>query len=648
MQNYDLLPLTYLDFEEKIKHIKNYNNLINKFEKINKNLIKKQKIILNDETKIISSPAVEYYLSKYDKYYFFNNYCKVLHPVKGIIPFKIFAAQRRFIEAIENHRFVITLKTRQAGFSTVLALYSLWLVNFYKSKVIECFSIGQDESVEVYNRLKRCYDYLPFFLRCQTKHETQTEIETILESKFASKPSTITKGSGQSLSILIIDEASKIPHIENMWAAIYPTLSTGGKCVVNSTPNGLGNWYANMFIKAEKNENEFFPVRTHWWEIPDRDNNDWIFSYEKNDFSFLKNGESFEEFLTKFKNNSEWVKSNIKNLGYDKFLQEYEGLFLGSGKTVLTNETLKELQEETEYATILEENGIKQLSVTIPSLQIYHYPEKDEEYLIFNDVASGRGKDFSASIVFSITKKRQVAEFYDRISPHNFAIYIKQLAKFYNNAYVLIESNAVGLTTLTALLNEDDKNTYYSNVYFEYKNLGYRSVEMTAKIREELLLLLANLIENKEIKIYSKRFVNELLSFVWKQRGMKLIPIAEEGSHDDLIMAFCQLSFYLNYISKTKFFTPLGVMNYEGYNTNKENNDDVEIEIQNYEKEKILMAEKEKKENILKDEIRKQIGENLNEETMNDILNKIGRQIGLSPNNNFFDINVDDDEPFFN
>jgi len=557
------------DLNQKLDYLNNSmsfearKKLFSFFEKISIDLVKKQEIELNDGKKIISIPAIEYYLCKNDIYYFLNNYCKVLHPVKGIIPYKIYKAQVKLVDALLNKKFVITLKTRQAGFSTTLALISLHTINFFSAKTIECFSISEDESIIVFNKLKFAFDNLPVWLKTATLHDTSTSISNVLSSSFTAKTSTPNKGSGSSLSLLILDEASKIQHIEKMWNAIYPTISTGGKVVVNSTPNGLGNWYAKKYLAAVKGENEFTPVFVQWWEIPERDN-EWLEQVEKNDFSFLPKGMRFEEFIElEEKKNNIWVRQQVENLGsWDAFCQEYKGEFLGTGRTVLTTETLNRLQEETNRTIILEKDRIPKSNIIINSLEIYNYVNPKYDYVIFTDISTGRGADFSAVHVFNLNTKEQDAEIYVKVQPYELAKYIKQIATYYNNAYVLVESNAVGLTTLTALLNEEDKTTYYNNVYVEYINNGMKAIELNEKLREENIYFLVNALENNNIKINSKRLVSELLTFIWRQKRLKQKPEAEEGCHDDLILALSQLGYFYNYVWGKFYNSNLGVINY--------------------------------------------------------------------------------------
>lgn len=535
----------------------------NFFKNISPELIKPQEIKLNDGTTIFSIPALEYILCKKDKFYFFNNYCKILHPIKGIIPFKIYNSQKRLVNLIDNERFIVILKTRQAGFSTTLALYSLHLINFFPAKIIECFSISEEESTIVYKKVELAYNNLPFWMKTQTVHQTTTQLENSLKSSFTAKTTSPNKGSGSSLSLLILDEAAKIPHINQMWAAVYPTISTGGKVIVNSTANGLGNWFANIYLQAVKKQNEFAAYFVDWWQIPERDN-EWLEKVENNDYSFLPENTSFQMFLeAEEKGNNEWVKNQVKNLGsWDLFCQEYKGEFLGTGRTVLDNKTLIYLQQITNSTTILMEGQLPQSNCFIKSLEIYNFVEKNHEYLTLSDVASGRGDDYSTIIIFDLTTQEQVAEYCDRIEPHTLAKYIKQISTYYNNSFVLVESNAVGLAVLSALLNDNDPETYYENVFVQEKNNGYRSVEITAKTREEDIFFFTNALQDNEIKIKSKRLVSELLTFIWQQRRSKQIAIAETGCHDDLIMAFSLLGYFYNYIYNKSYNNNLGAYNY--------------------------------------------------------------------------------------
>ncbi len=50
--------------------------------------------------------------------YFINTYCKISHPQRGPIPFRMYPFQEDVVKDFQDHRFSVILKARQLGLST--------------------------------------------------------------------------------------------------------------------------------------------------------------------------------------------------------------------------------------------------------------------------------------------------------------------------------------------------------------------------------------------------------------------------------------------------------------------------------------------------------------------------------------------------
>ena len=164
----------------------------------------------------------EFAKCKEDPVYFISNYIKVTHPVRGLVPFRLYPFQKDILEALKDHRFNILRKFRQAGCTTICAAYSLWMIVFQKHKQVVILSKGDAESTEVLDRIKIMYEELPGFLRPRMVEDNKHTMKLSTGSTIKSRPSG--KQSGRSLagSLLIIDEAAFIENIDTIWGCGIP------------------------------------------------------------------------------------------------------------------------------------------------------------------------------------------------------------------------------------------------------------------------------------------------------------------------------------------------------------------------------------------------------------------------------------------
>ena len=129
-----------------------------------------------------------------------------------------------------------------------------------------------------------------------------------------------------------------------------------------------------------------------------------------------------------------WKEQTIANTSEQQFKIEFECEFLGSVNTLISASKLKNLV----YETPIQRNA---------GLDIYENPVKEHNYIITVDVARGLGNDYSAFLVFDITEfpYKVVAKYRNNeIKPMLFPNIILDVAKGYNEAYLLIEVNDIG------------------------------------------------------------------------------------------------------------------------------------------------------------------------------------------------------------
>ncbi len=440
-----------------------------------------------------------------------SNYVKVTHPVRGLVPFKLYPFQQKIVTEIEQNRFNILRKFRQAGCTTIASAYSLWLAVFKRDQSIIILSKGDTEATEVLDRIKVMYEELPAFLQPGISEDNKHTLKLKNRSVIKSRPSG--KQSGRSLagSFLIIDEAAFVEAIDTIWAAVYPIISTGGRAFILSTVNGLGNWFYETYTRAIEKANSFNAIDIRWQEHPE---------YFRNpNFEYIY--EEMEHRTPPF-HIEDWEKVTKSNMPRKQWLQEYECEFLGTGDTFLDGSLLSHLAECVNDEYYIKYNN---------RMRVWKDPEPYYEYIIGVDTALGRDRDYSAAQIINAYNGEVVAEFYSNKTPINeFAEILNTEGLYYNIANIVVERNTVGNHVIDLLYNDHE----YENLWHDSKSLA--GFQVTMKNRDTILTELEESIRTNVLKINSKRTLNELNTFVISNSGK---ITADRGKHDDLIMSLC-------------------------------------------------------------------------------------------------------------
>jgi len=465
----------------------------------------------------------EFVKSRENPVYFMSKYIKVTHPVRGLVPFDLYPFQQRIIKNLDENRFNILRKFRQAGCTTIAGAYSLHFTNFQKHKTVVILSKGDTESTEVLDRIKIMHDELPSWLKQPIIESNKHTLKFKNGSMIKSRPSG--KQSGRSLagSLLIIDEAAFIEAIDTIWAAVYPIISTGGRAFVLSTVNGMGNWYHKVYNEALKNENAFNVIDIKWQDHPE---------YKRQEEGFDHLYKELEDIGV---NVDEWEKTTKINMPFKQWLQEYECEFLGTGATYLEGSILRTLVEEVTSEYEIKYNN---------RMRVFKQPDPTRQYVMGVDTSLGRERDFSAFQIIDCYNGEQVAEFYSNRTPINeFAEIIDREATLYGTALVMPERNTIGENLIDWLFNIYE----YENLWMEEgtDKIGYLT---TAKNKEFMLAKMEELIRKKIVKINSKRTVEELLTFIIDDNNK---IHADRGKNDDLIMSLALATFALHTLSES-------------------------------------------------------------------------------------------------
>lgn len=443
-----------------------------------------------------------------DPVYFINKYCKIQHPEKGLIQFKTYPFQDDCISNFEQHRFNIVLKSRQLGLSTVTAAYSVWLALFHKEKNILVIATKLKTAINFIKKVKVMLNNLPEFLKITGIETTNQEVRFKNGSLIQAIPTSEDAGRSEALSLLIVDEAAFIRNFEEIWTGIYPCLSTGGKAIILSTPNGVGGQYYNLYTGAENKTNQFNPIKLMWYVHPEHDQT--------------------------------WFNNEIKNLPKRRAAQELLCEFIGSGDTFLQPDDISWLESLVKEPIAKGSDGCQPEERGIEKdVWIWEKPVYGVKYILSSDVARGDAKDYSTFHILNTSTGEIVVEYVGKIPPDRLGHLIDKYGRKYNKALVCPENNSFGYMTCSKL-----KELKYPKLYYEKAKISMIETYIPtpdelpgfstqAKSRDLVLTKLEEVIRNKIIKSYSIRTLNEFRTFVWM--GAK--AAAMKDAHDDLVMS---------------------------------------------------------------------------------------------------------------
>jgi len=434
--------------------------------------------------------------------YFFNNYAKIQHPVRGLIKFDTYPFQDMCVQSFIDERFNIILKSRQLGMSTLSAAYAVWLTLFQRDKNVLIIATKLSVAQNFITKVKTMIRSLPKWL---VLPEIVTNNKQLIEFSHGSSikaiPTSEDAGRSEALSLLIIDEAAFVRNFDELWMGLYPTISTGGRVIILSTPNGVGGQYYKLYTDADAGLNEFTAIKLPWDIHPERDD--------------------------------VWFDETTKNLSNRQISQEYLCDFASSGETFLSHEDIEWVRQIARPPR--ERTGFDM------NVWIWEYPLSEHDYLMTADVARGDSKDFSTFHIIDITEGECVAEYKGKIPPDRFAELLSEFGLKYNKALLCPENNSYGYATILKLKELDYPRLYHKKRkaifigdYIPPKETDLAGFTTSGKTRNLILTKLEEILRNKQIKIYSSRFYEELKTFTWsgnKARAMR-------GYNDDLVMSF--------------------------------------------------------------------------------------------------------------
>jgi hypothetical protein len=448
----------------------------------------------------------EYIKCAKDPVYFLKKYVYI-QTSDGRMLFNPYIFQDKLLFLLNKHDRTIILKSRQLGITTLCAAYSLWLMIFQKDQSILALAPTQEKARNIVDKVRFAYAELPSWLRVPSSEDNKLSLILSNGSKIKAASGASESARGYTANVLILDEAAFIENAEDLWGSAQQTLATGGRAIVLSTPNGIGQWFHQMWNDAEMQDNNFVPIRLPWNVHPNRD--------------------------------QKWRDDQEKELGKRLAAQECDCNFNSSGDTYFESEQL-----EYYTANILDPVGFEGPKNDI---WVWEHPVDQRSYMVVVDTAKGDGSDSSGIQVLDIYSGAQASEYKGDADTSTLSKMAVALAIKYNSALLVVENTGLGHATMSMILEIGYNNIYYSpkgdtlNVsqymtqFYEY-DISRMTPGFTTstKTRPEVLLAMKSYVRDHSIQIRSKRTVNEMQTFVWKNGKAQ----AQTGYNDDLIMSY--------------------------------------------------------------------------------------------------------------
>ena len=457
----------------------------------------------NTQIEFTQEQILEFVACRHDPVYFAKKYIKIVSLDEGLVNFNLYPFQEKLVKNFHENRFNICKMPRQTGKSTTCVSYLLHYAVFNDNVNIAILANKASTARDLLGRLQLAYENLPKWMQQGILAWNKGSLELENGSKILAASTSASAVRGGSYNVIFLDEFAFIPnHIaDQFFASVYPTISSGQstKVIIVSTPHGMNHFY-RMWHDSEKGKNEYIPTDVHWSEVPGRD--------------------------------EKWRQQTIANTSEAQFKVEFECEFLGSVDTLIAPSKLRNLVYENPRTS----NA---------GLDVYVEPEQKHDYLITVDVARGVEKDYSAFVVVDISKfpHKVVAKYRNNeVKPMLFPSIIYDVAKSYNDAFILCEVNDIG-DQVASIINYD----------LEYENLlmcsmrgragqvvgqGFSGkktqlgVKMSKTVKKVGSLNLKTIIETDKLLFSDYNILSELTTFIQKNNSFE----AEEGCNDDLAM----------------------------------------------------------------------------------------------------------------
>lgn len=438
--------------------------------------------------------------------FFLETYCRIQHPEHGSILIPLRPAQSEILETWCDERYSIVLKARQIGWSTLVALYSLWLSFFWPDNMILMLSKGEREAEMLLAKATYAYERLPEWLRTKGPRRLTKNLKKLAfdnASSITSVPSKEDPGRSATASLVVVDEWAFLENAEQAWASIEPIADVGGRVIGLSTANGSGDFFHGMWTRAEAGVVDFKPMFYPWWANTERDD--------------------------------EWYETKQRTMLEWQLHQEYpstpEEAFIKSGRPVFDVDKLRAIKPIEPIAGSLQtwEHGIRAPKWEDNDNGFYDilaWPDRTHTYVIGADTARGLDYgDYSSAHVIDLTTDPNdvVATWHGHIDPDLLGEELAKLGWFYFGALIGVEENMHGLTTLKALQRVNYNHIYYRRTLDERHRKGVLTKKIgwytSASTKPLMIDELGAALRSGELRCLDAATIGELVTYVRDEKG---------------------------------------------------------------------------------------------------------------------------------
>ena len=456
----------------------------------------------NVSVEFTKEQILEYQKCMDNPIHFIQTHMKIVSLDEGLVPFNMYDFQKNMVQTFHDNRFTICKLPRQSGKSTTIIAYLLHYVLFNPNVNVAILANKSSTARDILGRLQLGYENLPKWLQQGVISWNKGSLDLENGSSILAASTSASAIRGGSYNIIFLDEFAYVPSslAEEFFSSVYPTISSGKstKVMIVSTPHGMNMFY-KLWTDAQSKKNDYIPLEVHWSEVPGRD--------------------------------EVWKEETIRNTSQSQFNSEFECEFLGSIDTLIAPHKLKQMP----YVDAIQKNA---------DLDIFERPDPKKTYFLTADVSRGTSQDYSAFLVLDVTEMpyRVVAKYRNNeIKPLMFPHKIHEVAKAYNNCFVLVEVNDIGEQVANALQYDLE----YDNLVMasmrgragQILGAGFSGgkaqlgVRTTKAVKRIGCSNLKQLIESDKLLIPDYDIMSELSTFIVKGSSFQ----ADDGCTDDLV-----------------------------------------------------------------------------------------------------------------
>lgn len=453
--------------------------------------------------------------------YFMTNFMYIQHPTRGREKFVPYDYQIELVESYHHYRKSVNMLGRQLGKTTMAVAYLLWFAMFTPDSTILIASNKHDGALEIMQRVRYVYENVPDHIRAGVITYNKKSIEFDNNSRIIAQTTTHNTGRGMSLSLVYLDEFAFVEHhiAKQFWTSLSPTLSTGGKCIITSTPDTDEDQFSEIWAGANRTIDEY-----------------------GNETDVGING--FKAFFADWSVHPErdeaWAAEQRGDLGEARFDREHACRFITFEETLINPIKLADIPGSTP----IRKSG-----------QVRWYSEINPHsmYVVGLDPSMGTGGDNAAIQVLELPSLVQVAEW-----QHNGTLVEDQvkvmrdiLVEIYESGkpelYWSVENNTIGEAALVVIRDTGEDRFPGTMLHDPVKTTAgkRKGFTTTNKTKLEMCAKLKSLVETRKMDVRSKNLLAEMKTFVAKSNTF----ISRPGFTDDLIMAMLLVLRMAVYIS---------------------------------------------------------------------------------------------------